>query len=140
MDSRKYTHKWIGRIEMYWKFWKLRDSSHAISFLSIRRTYGRKEEANAAISRRTRFVFFPITRGKRVYFIIIGPAPDYNREGPSRDEGSRRVIAVGRGLLFGGIRCLETVRWIVESIELAAGILSLVYRLRVWSWLLMDRY
>lgn len=69
-----------------------------------------KEEANAAISRRTRFVFFPITRGKRVYFIIIGPAPDYNREGPSRDEGSRRVIAVGRGLLFGGIRCLETVR------------------------------
>lgn len=79
-------------------------------FIDSYGTYGRKEEANAAISRRTRFVFFPITRGKRVYFIIIGPAPDYNREGPSRDEGSRRVIAVGRGLLFGGIRCLETVR------------------------------
>lgn len=45
-----------------------------------------------------------------------------------------------RVIVWGGIGCLETVRWIVESV-LAVGILSLVYRIRVpiWSWLLMDR-
>lgn len=40
-------------------------------------------------------ILFPITRGKRVYSIVIGE--DYNREG-----SSRRVVAVGRGLLFRG--------------------------------------
>lgn len=39
-------------------------------------------------------ILFSITRGKRVYSIVIGE--DYNREG-----SSRRVVAVGRGLLFG---------------------------------------
>lgn len=52
-------------------------------------------------------ILFPITRGKRVYSIVIGG--DYNR------EGSRRVVAVGRGLLFEGGGGLDVWRPFVES-------------------------
>lgn len=66
-------------------------------------------------------ILFPITRGKRVYSIVIGG--DYNREGDRGVRGGLLLLAEGYCLEEGGIGCLETVRWIVESVELAVGIL-----------------
>lgn len=54
-------------------------------------------------------ILFPITRGKRVYSIVIGG--DYNREGDRGVRGGLLLLAEGYCLEGGrGIRCLETVR------------------------------
>lgn len=120
------------------KFRKLCDSSHAISFLS--RTYRRLMAGIEVHAIRLPAILFPITRGKRVYSIVIGG--DYNREGDRGVRGGLLLLAEGYCLREGGDwmfgdRSLNRRIGRIGRRDIAPPRYSSIYRL--WSWLLMDR-